>query len=83
MDWDIPIIKKKYYKAIECCRKAVGLNKSYANAWNNLGFAYAKVNRLEDSYIAYRNAVKFAINVEIYRNNLETTRERVESFKSL
>ena len=75
--------KKKFYKAIECCRKAVGLNKSYANAWNNLGFACAKVNRLEDSYTAYRNAVKYAVNIEMYRNNFEIARKRIDSFKSL
>ena len=75
--------KKKYYKAIACSRKAVGLNKNYANAWNNLGYACAKVGRNEDSWTAYRAAVKIAPKVDLYRKNLEIANERIESFKSL
>ncbi len=75
--------KKSYYKSVECCRKAVGLNKNYANAWNNLGYACSKINRLEDSYNAYLNAVKIAPNVQLYRNNFEIAKKRITSFKSL
>ncbi|MBR3623160.1 MAG: tetratricopeptide repeat protein, partial [Selenomonadaceae bacterium] len=75
--------KKKYYKAIECCRRAAGINPKYANAWNNLGYACAKVGRNEDSWTAYRNAVKMAPKVELYKKNFLIANERMDSFKSL
>ena len=75
--------KKKYYKAVECCRKAVALNKNYANAWNNLGYACSKINRLEEAYVAYMNAIKVAPNIQLYRNNFEIAKKRIDSIKSL
>lgn len=43
------IKQEQFEKAIECYREAVNIDPDYKAAWNNLGFSYAKLGRLDEA----------------------------------
>jgi hypothetical protein len=57
--------KEQFEKAIECYKEAIDINPSYIAAWNNLGFSYFKLGRLDDA----RNVKN---KIKALRENSET-----------
>lgn len=53
-----------YQKAISFFQRALKVDKNYAEAWNNLGFAYEKVGQYPEAVEAY----KTALSNPLYRN---------------
>ena len=43
------IKEEQYEKAIECFKEAIDLDPTYTAAWNNLGFSYFKLGRLDEA----------------------------------
>ncbi len=43
------IKQEQYEKAIECFKEAIDLDPTYTAAWNNLGFSYFKLGRLDEA----------------------------------
>jgi len=40
--------QEQYEKAIECYKEAINLDPGYKAAWNNLGFTYSKLGKLDE-----------------------------------
>lgn len=57
-------------KAISAFQKAVGLDKSYADAYYNLGIAFSRKKDLDSAIGAYKKAVDLSPNNPDYLNNL-------------
>lgn len=50
--------KKEYKKAVKRFNKAIKHNAEFPEAYNNLGYCYRKLGKLEESLDAYSNALK-------------------------
>ena len=50
--------KKEYKKAVKRFNKAIKHNEEFPEAYNNLGYCYRKLGKLEESLDAYNKALK-------------------------
>lgn len=48
---------ENYQKAVEHFENALRIDRAFSEAWNNLGFAYEKMERFDDAITAYRSAI--------------------------
>lgn len=48
---------EEYAKAMEYFNRAIGIDRSFSEAWNNLGFAYERTGRYADAAGAYKAAL--------------------------
>jgi len=69
--------EKKFRHALESCRSAVGLDSTYSEAWNLIGFTSRKLGDYPHSFEAYRVALRqkpdFALAREYYGEGLLET----------
>lgn len=56
--------KKEYEYAVKDFKDAIQLKPDMKEAYNNLGFCYRKLDKLEESLKAYKNALKLDTNFE-------------------
>lgn len=49
---------EEFESAIELLEKEVQESPKDADAWNYLGFSYRKINKVDQAFAAYRNALK-------------------------
>jgi Flp pilus assembly protein TadD len=55
--------------------RAVQIDPTYAEAWNDLGIGYEQLGKLEDAREAYDKALKLAPTNQFIRNNNDQFRE--------
>ncbi len=46
-----------YAKAVEYFERAINVDRSYSEAFNNLGYAFEKMERFDDAVTAYKSAI--------------------------
>jgi len=49
---------EQFDQAAKCCRKAIDLDRSFAEAHYNLGFAYRYTNRRDQALVSFKRAVE-------------------------
>jgi tetratricopeptide (TPR) repeat protein len=54
--------KKEYEKAVEKFQKAISYSAEFAEAYNNLGYCYRKLDNLKESLLAYHKALELKPN---------------------
>jgi tetratricopeptide (TPR) repeat protein len=70
------LAKKRYEEAAAEYREVVKRNAKDASAYNNLGFALEKLNRLDEAIAAYKSAIEANPRMAIAYNNLGACYER-------
>ena len=65
--------KKEYEKAVKEFKKAVDMQPTMKEAYNNLGFCYRKLGQLDESLAAYTNALNLDPKFERAREYLGET----------
>jgi Flp pilus assembly protein TadD len=62
-------------EAVSLWERAVQIDDTYWQAWNNLGIGYEQLGRFDDARKAYEKALELAPNNNFVRNNYDAFRE--------
>jgi tetratricopeptide (TPR) repeat protein len=71
--------EERYVESIVASRLALDLRPGYAEAWNNIGAAYNKLDRYEEAAAACEQALRYKPDLELARNNLQYAREKLKA----
>ncbi|GEM_PF-825626 len=71
--------QQRYSAAIDAARHALALQADYAEAYNNIGFAYASLGLWEPAIAAMEEALRLQPNFQLAKNNLAWFKERMQS----
>jgi len=71
--------QQRYSEAINAARRALALQADYAEAYNNIGFAYACLGQWESAIAAVEEALRLQPNFQLAKNNLAWFLERKRS----
>lgn len=76
VEFGIELAQQKLWKdATIRFQRAVQIDGTYAEAWNNLAIGYEQLGRLEDAREAYDKALSLAPTNQFMRDNYEGFRE--------
>jgi tetratricopeptide (TPR) repeat protein len=68
--------QQRYSESIDAARRALALKADYAEAYNNIGFAYAGLGLWEPAIAAVEEALRLQPNFQLAKNNLAWFLER-------
>ena len=71
--------QQRYSESIDAARRALALKADYAEAYNNIGFAYAGLGLWEPAIAAVEEALRLQPNFQLAKNNLAWFMERKRS----
>jgi tetratricopeptide (TPR) repeat protein len=71
--------QQHYSESIDAARRALALKADYAEAYNNIGFAYAGLGLWEPAIAAVEEALRLQPNFQLAKNNLAWFLERKRS----
>lgn len=71
-------LARKYEKSIEAAQEALKINPSYADAYNNIGAAYAQLKMWNESIAACEKALELKPDYQLAKNNLEWAKSQLK-----
>jgi Flp pilus assembly protein TadD len=71
--------EERYVESIFASRRALELRPGYAEAWNNIGAAYNKLDRYGEAAAACEQALLYKPGLELARINLRYAREKLKT----
>ncbi|MEO8218511.1 MAG: tetratricopeptide repeat protein [Acidobacteriota bacterium] len=70
------LARKDYLNAVQSFRRALDLNRSSADAWNNLGWALFSLGLNDEAVAAYETALKIDPKYDRARSNLQWLKDQ-------